>query len=146
MSEFDNSSTGSDNSGNLSNTVDPMQAIKGPSVFLLIAGILNAVTSFINIAVNALGTTLSLLEESAADTFIGGGIGILGGIIGVVVSALIIFASLKMKKLENYNLAMTASIIVMIPILSSCCLIGLPAGIWSLVVLRKPEVKSAFLS
>ncbi len=87
-----------------------------------------------------------MLEESAVDTFIGGGIGILGGIIGVVVAALIIFASLKMKKLENYNLAMAASIIAMIPILSSCCLIGLPAGIWALVVLRKPEVKSAFLS
>jgi len=51
---------------------------------------------------------------------------------------------LKMKKLENYGLAMTASILAMIPCLSPCCLIGLPIGIWAVVVLSKPEVKSAF--
>ncbi len=51
---------------------------------------------------------------------------------------------MKMKKLESYGLAMAASIIAMIPCLSPCCLIGLPIGIWALVVLSKPEVKSAF--
>ncbi len=145
MSEFDNSSTGGNNLGTLTNAVDPMQAIKGPSVFLLIAGILNAVTSFIAIAINVLGATISVLEDSP-EMFVNGGLGIFSGIVGIVVAALIIFASLKMKKLENYKLVMAASIVAMIPIVSSCCLIGLPAGIWALVVLRKPEVKSAFLS
>jgi hypothetical protein len=49
-----------------------------------------------------------------------------------------------MKKLESYGLAMAASIIAMIPCVSPCCLLGLPIGIWALVVLMKPEVKSAF--
>jgi hypothetical protein len=39
---------------------------------------------------------------------------------------------------------MAASIIAMIPCVSPCCLLGLPIGIWALVVLMKPEVKSAF--
>jgi hypothetical protein len=39
---------------------------------------------------------------------------------------------------------MTAAILAMIPCLSSCCIVGLPLGIWALVVLSKPEVKSEF--
>lgn len=65
-------------------------------------------------------------------------------IIGILVSGLILFGGLQMKKLEAYGLAMTASIVAMIPCISPCCIIGLPIGIWALVVLSKPEVKSAF--
>jgi hypothetical protein len=39
---------------------------------------------------------------------------------------------------------MTASVIAMIPCISPCCIVGLPIGIWAMVVLSKPEVKSAF--
>ena len=37
-----------------------------------------------------------------------------------------------------------ATIIAMVPCISPCCLVGLPIGIWALVVLMKPEVKAAF--
>ena len=49
-----------------------------------------------------------------------------------------------MKKLVNYRLAMVVSILALAPCISPCCLLGLPFGIWALVVLNKPEVKSAF--
>jgi hypothetical protein len=62
----------------------------------------------------------------------------------VVTSVLILFGGLKMKKLEGYGLVMAASIVAMIPCISPCCFIGLPIGIWALMVLNKPEVKSAF--
>ena len=39
---------------------------------------------------------------------------------------------------------MTASILAVVPCVSPCCLVGLPIGIWALVVLSKPEVKSQF--
>jgi hypothetical protein len=51
---------------------------------------------------------------------------------------------MKMQKLENHQLAFTASILAMIPCVSPCCFLGLPFGIWALVVLNKPEVKSQF--
>jgi hypothetical protein len=63
--------------------------------------------------------------------------GVLGGIF-------ILFGGIKMRRLESYGLCMAASIVAMIPCLSACCLVGLPIGIWSLVMLSKPEVKSAF--
>jgi hypothetical protein len=50
----------------------------------------------------------------------------------------------KMKRLESYGLAMTAAIIVMVPYVSPCCILGLPFGIWALVVLCDSSVKAAF--
>jgi hypothetical protein len=38
---------------------------------------------------------------------------------------------------------MVASVVAMLPC-QCCCLFGLPFGIWALVVLNKPEVKSHF--
>lgn len=41
---------------------------------------------------------------------------------------------------------MAVSILSMVPCVSPCCLLGLPVGIWALVVLNTPEVKQAFRS
>jgi hypothetical protein len=49
-----------------------------------------------------------------------------------------------MMKLRSRGLALTASILAMIPFTSPCCLLGLPVGIWSMLVLSKPEVSAAF--
>jgi hypothetical protein len=49
-----------------------------------------------------------------------------------------------MQKLSNHGLAMAAAIVAMIPCFSPCCLLGLPFGIWALVMLNKPEVRSQF--
>jgi len=63
-------------------------------------------------------------------------------IVGTVVIAL---GALRMKNLQSYGLAVTASILAMIPCTSSCCcLIGLPIGIWALIVLMDKDVKAAF--
>ncbi len=72
------------------------------------------------------------------------GIGAGWAIMGVLLCSLILFGALKMKKLENYPLAVAASIVAMIPCFLPCCVVGLPIGIWALVVLLRPEVKSAF--
>jgi len=59
---------------------------------------------------------------------------------------LITYGGIKMKNLQNYSLAMSSSIIAMIPCLSPCCCLGLPIGIWGLVVLSDANVKAAFRS
>jgi hypothetical protein len=73
-----------------------------------------------------------------------GGVGLVFNVIGVIIGVVILLGALKMQKLQNYNFAMAAAIIAMIPCISPCCLLGLPAGIWALIVLMKPEVKAAF--
>jgi hypothetical protein len=73
-----------------------------------------------------------------------GGVGLVFNGIAIGVSVLIIMGAQKMKNLESYGLVMAASIVAMIPCISPCCLLGLPFGIWALIVLMKPEVKNAF--
>ncbi|RPI70303.1 MAG: hypothetical protein EHM45_25030 [Desulfobacteraceae bacterium] len=65
---------------------------------------------------------------------------VVGFIFAVIVTVLMIFGGIRMKKLQSWGF----SILAMIPCLSPCCLIGLPIGIWTLIVLMKPEVKAAF--
>ena len=76
--------------------------------------------------------------------FASGTFGIAINVIAICLSGLILLGGIKMRKLESYGLAMTASIIALFPCTSPCCLLGLPIGIWAVVVLSKPEVKSAF--
>lgn len=73
--------------------------------------------------------------------FSGGGF---AHVLGLAMSALVFFGAWQMRELRQYPLALIAAIVAMIPCLSPCCCIGLPIGIWALMVMMKPEVKSAF--
>ena len=75
-----------------------------------------------------------------------GPVGIVGALFALVLSILIFMGALKMKSLRSYEFSVTAAILCMVPCVTPCCgwIIGLPFGIWALVVLRKPEVKSHF--
>ena len=75
--------------------------------------------------------------------FFSGGVAVASTIIGVILYIVVIVGAVKMKNLESYGFAMAASIIAMLPC-SCCCLLGLPFGIWSLVVLSDAGVKAAF--
>jgi len=130
---------------------DPAAQVSGPSIGLLVTGIIGGVFSVIGLFMSFFGTSLSSLmadrfdqfEEQYANLFEGAA-GIASSFIGILVAALIIYAALKMKELSQYGLCMAASILAMIPCISPCCIIGLPIGIWCLIVLTKPEVKTAF--
>ncbi len=51
-------------------------------------------------------------------------------------------ALMLMKKIRGVGLA--ASVVAMLNFGNCCCLLGLPVGIWSLVILLQPDVKAAF--
>jgi hypothetical protein len=59
---------------------------------------------------------------------------------------LMIFGALQMRQLKSWGLAMTAAILGVIPCCPTnmCCLLTLPVGIWALMILNKPEIKSQF--
>jgi hypothetical protein len=65
------------------------------------------------------------------------------GLLALIVSGLVLFGAIKMRSITGYGLAVTSSILAMLPCTYGCCL-GLPIGIWSLVVLMNNDVKSAF--
>jgi hypothetical protein len=124
--------------------------INGPAIGLIVTGALNIVLALARGAMLMLGIGMSTLQTSgnndAEKTVMGlmSTFGLAFCVVGVLGGIFILFGGMKMRKLESYGLCMAASIVAMIPCLSACCLIGLPIGIWSLVVLSKPEVKAAF--
>jgi hypothetical protein len=125
--------------------------VSGPAMGLLIAGIIGGLWTCVSLLMNVLGTGMSSLpgmgegsQQARYMSMMTGGLGILFGIIGLAVAGFIIFSSRKMQRLEGWTTAVVASVVAMIPCISPCCLVGLPIGIWSLIVLMKPEVKGAF--
>lgn len=58
----------------------------------------------------------------------------------------LVFGGIQMCRLRSYGLAIFASILALVPCIScsGCCVLGQVAGIWALVVLANPDVRSAF--
>jgi hypothetical protein len=69
--------------------------------------------------------------------------GIAVDVFSIVLSVVVIVASSRMMQLKGYGLGVTACILSMIPC-TGCCLLGLPFGIWGLVMLNRPEVREGF--
>lgn len=132
--------------------VDAMQQVQGPAIGLIVVAILMLLGQIAGIVLQVLGISLGALgmqgqdvnsEQMAWMNMMSGAGAVVGGIIGIAIAVVILIGALKMKKLESYAFSMVSSILVMLPC-SLCCVIGIPIGIWALVVMNKPEVKSAF--
>jgi hypothetical protein len=115
--------------------------LSGPSIGLIITGILGivgAVGIMQGAARNQFGIMLPMFH---------GGFAVPSGAISFALAIIVLIGAIKMKNLESYSFAMAAAIIAMIPCFHSCCgLLGLPFGIWALVVLNDPMVRAAFRS
>jgi hypothetical protein len=67
--------------------------------------------------------------------------------LGLAISIVILAGAFRMLKSRSYEFAMVAAVAAVVPCLTPCLvyLLFLPFGIWALVALRKPGVKSQFL-
>jgi hypothetical protein len=129
------------------------EMVSGPATALMVSGILFVIFALIGLVGNMMGASFrpppgeippemqqffQMMEQMQ------GPVAIVSGLLQLGVSGLLIFASQKLRALESFGLVVTATILAMVPCTSPCCCLGLPVGIWILVVLFKPEVKSAF--
>jgi hypothetical protein len=130
-----------------------LRAVKGPAIALKVTAILGLILVGLGLVVNIL--TLSGVELGLGQTGdpemqkifsrLSGGLGLVQGILGAVVGVVILLGAARMQSLQNYQFAFTTSILAMLPCVSPCCVLGLPFGIWAMVVLNRPEVKSQFV-
>lgn len=123
-----------------------MDAVKGPALGLMITAGIGAAFQVLGLLMNLLGAGMGAMARGSQGmpNMLSGGIGAVFNVIGLAIAVVIFMGAGKMKNLQSYGFAMAATILAMIPCISPCCLIGLPVGIWALVVLMKPEVKGAF--
>ncbi len=118
-----------------------------PAILMMVVAGLAILLSLLNIVLQLLGTSFATLGGGAADErfvrMFSGGLGIVMALLGIAINGFVVFGAMKMKNLEGYPLAMAATILCMLPC-SCCCVISLPVGVWSLIVLLDANVKAAF--
>jgi uncharacterized protein DUF4339 len=126
-------------------------AVRAPAIALIVTAILNLLLG-----------VLSLVYMKTAEEFYAGlpefsdperqqtlhlmfgPLGTASVVVGIVMSIVILIGAMRMQAAKNYAFAFTGCILAMIPCVTPCCFIGLPFGIWGLVVLCRPAVKSQF--
>jgi predicted Zn finger-like uncharacterized protein len=122
-------------------------AVAGPAIALMVVAGLAIALCVLGLLLNLLGTGLMAAGARGgaqqSDVALNAVTGIGSAIFGLCYWSLVMVGAVKMKNLSSYGLAMTACIVAMLPC-SACCLLGLPFGIWGLVVLNNPDVKDAF--
>lgn len=135
------------------NVAMAMSKVSGPAIGLMVTAGIGLFCALLGVVIHLVGMGMSGMgafgggdQPNAFAQMMGGTFGLVINFIGIVMAAVIFMGASKMRKLESYGLAMAVSIIAMIPCISPCCLIGLPIGIWALVVLLDPNVKAAFRS
>jgi hypothetical protein len=136
-----------------------LQLVKGPAIALKVTAILNiilAAWSLVRMAIFPLkiqqfNSALQQLNNPQLEQLFQkwmhmayGPLGAVDSLFGLGLSVLILIGAARMQSLRNHEFALTAAILAMVPCLTPCCLIGLPFGIWAVVVLSKAGVKSQF--
>lgn len=104
-----------------------------------------AVLAGIALAFSALGFAGNLFVAIADQNAIRDGLvlQLVGVAVGAAINGTVLVGALQMRKLKNYPLSIAAAILAMLPC-SACCIVGIPIGIWALVVLSDRSVRAAF--
>ena len=128
------------------NRAAAMDQLKGPAIGLMVTAGIGAAWQALMLVLNVMGAGMGAMMRGnqGMPNMMSGGIGAVFNVIGLVMAVVVFMGASKMKNAESYGFAMAATILAMIPCISPCCLLGLPLGIWALVVLLKQEVKAAF--
>jgi hypothetical protein len=113
-----------------------------PAIFLLVLSLL-----FVLLILASLPGQIIRLR--AIDTSTPEGVGeLIGSIVPLALWPLmnlaIALGAISMIRLQSYRSAFTAAILAVIPVCSPCFLLGIPFGIWALVLLSRPDVRQRF--
>ena len=130
---------------------DVLNKLKAPAICLIVVGALNGLISILTIlggvarfaGIGGRGS----LPTSDAERFgfyVGTFASYASGLLALIVAPVIIYGAIQMMKGKKYGFAKASAILAIIPFTSCCFLIGIPIGIWALIVLSKPDVKAFF--
>jgi hypothetical protein len=132
--------------------------VSAPAIALMIVAGLSLALHLLSIVLNLIGVGAAGVSEWAPkgnlppeaeriQAMLGGGIGVVIGLFFIALHALVLVGAMRMRALSSYGLAMAGSIAAMVACSPGCCCclpLGLPFGIWALVVLMDQNVKASF--
>jgi hypothetical protein len=118
-------------------------SVTAPAICLLVTGCLGILFNLFQALVAIINPRL-LQQNNAFGQNTPPALSIAFGLLFAVVSIVVVAGAIAMLTRKLYGLGMTGSILAILNIGNCCCLLGLPFGIWSLVVLARPEVRELF--
>ncbi len=134
-------------------TVEPTAEAKrvaGPAIGLMAISIISIVMLLLGLGIN-----LYLLATGQADGVVPeSGVSVAGilkiriafGVLTLFANAAILQGAIQMRRLTGYKQAESTCMLALVPCCSPCLVLGIPFGIWGLLVLSDPQVKQAFKS
>lgn len=122
---------------------DPAARVSAPAIGLMLTGGLSILTTLALMAIMAVGGAATIADPELRDALPGIGVSMALSIVALILEAAIVYAGVQMRKLQSWGLSLTGAILAMLPCLP-CCLLGLPIGIWAVIVLIDDDVKRAF--
>lgn len=138
-----------DDDSDLEDDSDVSGLVMPPAICLIVVACLGLAASLFNIVVAV------AFDPPAADPnappfmqgFQRGGFGPVAAIVHsgfLLLNSLIILGGIQMLRMKNRTMAIAASVLAMLNFGTCCCLLGLPIGIWSLIILLREDVTAAF--
>lgn len=104
--------------------------------------ILNAVVTLVDRdEINGPGFQAPANEAERAGFMIGA---VAANAVLIIMNTIVIVGAYNLQKLKKRSMAMTGAIICCIPCCSPCVILGIPLGIWALVLLNSSEIKPHF--
>jgi amino acid transporter len=127
-----------------------LSEVNGPAIGMIITAVLSALGAISSLGWNAMGMSNSFNQfqnfpaQNQQFFEMMQHYSLFSSVVAIALAVLIFIAGLKMKNLQSHTLCIVASILCIIPCTTGCCCVGIPIGIWALIVLNKPEVRDYF--
>jgi hypothetical protein len=132
--------------------------VLAPAIALIVVGAVDALYAVVNMISHITGAAKpgALPPELADNEFLkrmfesmnegSPAVGVAVSLAMLAAGALIAFGGVHMLRLRSFGLAITGSILAMVPCLTclGCCGVGEGIGIWALVILLSADVKALF--
>jgi hypothetical protein len=126
--------------------------LMGPAISLLIVTGLSILYWLFSILMGMVGmaSSASNPDLQEAEELMGPGFvtAVQGGSMAVSVAFLllqlvVLIGAIRMLQVRSWGLCLAACIVAVVPCVSPCLILGIPFGIWGLVVLMREDVKLA---
>jgi hypothetical protein len=117
--------------------------VAAPAIGLMVAGGVSAAFTVLGLLLLVIVGTAAIADPEVRDALPSFAVILAFALLKLVLDGLTIYAGWQMRQLRSWTLCMAGSIAAMLPC-SACCILGLPIGIWALVVLIDNEVKQRF--
>ena len=127
--------------------------VRLPAMILMILLIIVIFFNILAIGLNMFGVGMTAFmpqgqadQQEIAAIWMQGITGIISQIFQIGLFSFMVYGCKKMMALESRAIALTTLILAVIPCCSPCCIFSMPFGIWGLVVMFDPVVKTSFKS